>query len=466
MEYEIEEDPFIIELKAVHKKAIKAQKLLILPKSRSLAILYDGTLAFAEYTTDLKTVPLTRKGITTIARSRHSLHNTDLVAVGFKKGLMILSVSAYEVIESEIIPFSAIPTQIEFITEKKMVVCTKSAVYLVDSEAKSSTEIFRMEDQPLFSTKNDSFFACVLETPSIQVDANAGQIISVEKKTVFFSNSLEFYKVDLSTKEQTLLFSWPEIPLGVLVDDYYAVGLISNTIHVRSLKTGFLLQSFTLPHCTTLIYGDTVYAFSGFCVWRLLPLDFDDQIDELLVSNRFKDAQTLIDELDFADEKDRNSNIVKVKGVYSQYLFNVEKNYEEALKVLESLNASPMDVVELYPDIMDEKDGPCSEHSALFHLGQYLARERSRLLIYIKDLSSQIVKWNESLTSFKSISALEEIELTLNDSRNILEFTETALLQVYLISNNPLLGPLLRMQTSCNYERTVALLLKYKVFKV
>jgi hypothetical protein len=36
------------------------------------------------------------------------------------------------------------------------------------------------------------------------------------------------------------------------------------------------------------------------------------------------------------------------------------------------------------------------------------------------------------------------------------------LLQVYLTTQNPLLGSLLRVQNHCNYQRTVALLLKYK----
>jgi adenine C2-methylase RlmN of 23S rRNA A2503 and tRNA A37 len=56
---------------------------------------------------------------------------------------------------------------------------------------------------------------------------------------------------------------------------------------------------------------------------------------------------------------------------------------------------------------------------------------------------------------------LGELEDNLEDSKKILEFVETALLHVYLITNNPLLGPLLRIENTMNYERTVALLLKY-----
>jgi hypothetical protein len=40
-------------------------------------------------------------------------------------------------------------------------------------------------------------------------------------------------------------------------------------------------------------------------IWRLLPLDFDDQIDELIANKRFTEASAFIEELDFESEEDK-----------------------------------------------------------------------------------------------------------------------------------------------------------------
>lgn len=57
-------------------------------------------------------------------------------------------------------------------------------------------------------------------------------------------------------------------------------------VEIRSLKTGLLLQNLPLDGCTLFNFGEITFAASDSNVWRLLPLDFDDQIDDLLANNK------------------------------------------------------------------------------------------------------------------------------------------------------------------------------------
>ena len=58
-------------------------------------------------------------------------------------------------------------------------------------------------------------------------------------------------------------------------------------------------------------------------------------------------------------------NLIKVEALHSYYLFNVCKKYTQALELLESLNASPLDVLELYPDLIEPGDTSSLMHSTI-----------------------------------------------------------------------------------------------------
>jgi hypothetical protein len=82
-----------------------------------------------------------------------------------------------------------------------------------------------------------------------------------------------------------LIFCWSTSPSQVIAEDYYAVALIEDMIEVRSIKTGSKLQEFSLG-CSKLILdsplllslSDVAFVANATNLWRLLPLDFDDQV--------------------------------------------------------------------------------------------------------------------------------------------------------------------------------------------
>ena len=43
------------------------------------------------------------------------------------------------------------------------------------------------------------------------------------------------------------------------------------------------------------------------------------------------------------------ANIIRIRGLYAHHTFSAEKKYEEAISILNELKASPLDVINLFP---------------------------------------------------------------------------------------------------------------------
>ena len=120
-------------------------------------------------------------------------------------------------------------------------------------------------------------------------------------------------------------------------------------------------------------------------------------------------------------------------------------------------------MIELFPDFSEAEFEHDLDIDAIKALAQYLARERSKLLQFQKTVQEKLHEIKNSLTSFRTFTDQDKVEASLEDCKNLVEFVETSLLQVYLIINSPLLLPLLRVSNSCNFDRTERLLLRHQV---
>lgn len=416
LEYNVDEEPLSINLLQVHKKAIKSViQIVILPASRLLAIRNsDGVVTLAEYSTHhLKLIPIPRiKPVTAMDRSCEG--TVDELALGVKRGLIIYTVSSYNVVQGELIKLPATPLYIRYLTPTSVLIAAKLSLHIVDLTLKTSQLLFT-------PPASDSYFST---TPIlVSRSENKGDII------LYCTKDASCFRVNVTKFTSELSFKWTASPLQIRVEDYYCIGLIEDRVEVRSLKTGSLLQHFSLGAKLIVLSdhlrGTIVSSLSS--SWRLIPLDFDDQIDDLLTNNRFEDAEAFINELQFDTAEEKESNIRKVRGGLSQYLFAIEKKYDQAISILEHLNASPIDILELFPDTLED-----SEHAALQSLSRYLGRERVRL--------SSVVETE----AFK-------------------EMVDTLAIQVFLLVDSPLLTGLILSRNYCEYEKTIDLLTRFKV---
>ncbi|KAI9356565.1 CNH domain-containing protein [Zopfochytrium polystomum] len=283
---------------------------------------------------------------------------------------------------------------------------------------------------------------------------------------------------------------WSAIPEEVYFSAPYVVALMPQYIEIRSLNTGGTVQTIHLPDCRTMIMGgQLIHASnaSGF-IWRLLPFDFEDQIEHLISSNKFQEAQRLIEELEFSTDDDKLANIIRVRGLFAHHLFTNEHKYEEAISLLGELKASPVDVINLYPQFSllgSNGDPPVTDSVALKSLMSYLTSQRS-VLARLRDLQATQTqsppRANRSILSVSNItssvstatsthgggSAISASALsvdgndavtTSDDTMFLSEVVDTVLLKLYLIMSPALVGALLRIQNFCNVDECEAALI-------
>ena len=107
----------------------------------------------------------------------------------------------------------------------------------------------------------------------------------VQSEVSYVLTSDQCFSLFPGSLESKLIFCWSTSPSQVIAEDYYAVALIEDMIEVRSIKTGSKLQEFSLG-CSKLIVdsplllslSDVAFVANATNLWRLLPLDFDDQV--------------------------------------------------------------------------------------------------------------------------------------------------------------------------------------------
>lgn len=70
----------------------------------------------------------------------------------------------------------------------------------------------------------------------------------------------------------------------------------------------------------------------------------------MIQNHEFEQAETLMNDMDFTSNEERMENIHSIRAVYAHYLFSIKKEYVKAIQVLKDINATPVDIVNLYPE--------------------------------------------------------------------------------------------------------------------
>lgn len=131
--------------------------------------------------------------------------------------------------------------------------------------------------------------------------------------------------------------------------------------------------------------------------------------------------------------------------MHAHHLFEHKGEFQLAIDILKSINASPTDVIDLFPEfnLLDGRTAKSTDNLALYALIEYLTEQRCDL---IKILLSE----ETTICAYDSIASLCEV-------------IDTNLLYAYVQSKNPLLSSLLRTKNYCTLSTTEELLRSYGV---
>ncbi|ORX48192.1 hypothetical protein BCR36DRAFT_84127, partial [Piromyces finnis] len=173
--------------------------------------------------------------------------------------------------------------------------------------------------------------------------------------------------------------------------------------------------------------------------------------------------------------------ITRIRSLEAKNLFTKEKDYERAFGIFLSLEIDPNEILQLYPMLnsteeiialknsKDNKDEKSFDTlKSINYLIHYLTEQRSRLtkqrlyLLTIQNRSSMSKSLsNSTINSYLSTAAASEIslstivyyrQLSLPDVEALSNIIDTALFKVYIIINDALVGPLLRVQNNCDMD--------------
>lgn len=154
---------------------------------------------------------------------------------------------------------------------------------------------------------------------------------------------------------------WNSAPEAIGYSYPYLLALQDATkgiLEVRNPESLNLLQSISLAGANLLQVAQPnislAHAGKGFVVasdrviWRMSALDYDSQIDALVEGNHLDEAISLLNMLEDALVRDKESRLREIKMQKAQALFDFKK-YRDSLDLFTEVAAPPERVIKLYP---------------------------------------------------------------------------------------------------------------------
>ncbi|KAF9438235.1 Vam6/Vps39-like protein [Entomortierella beljakovae] len=291
--------------------------------------------------------------------------------------------------------------------------------------------------------------------------------------------------VDGMPKRKTGI-EWSGTPEELGYSYPYAVAILPRHVEIRNIETRTLVQSAEMHHARLLTQGKLLYIASSTEVWRLIPYSFPQQIDELVQKEEYHEAISLINQIDPVLLDENVDTLGQTKKLYAHHLFRTH-HYEEALSLFLELNASSVDVIALYPAVISghlpQKEGEVVSSSKTSDTdstvstsktpppatmsGKELDEAVGCLIRFLADKRQKIQKQVQTLQqNHESFTySRHDHDQEIKESLQVLEIVDTALLKSYMMTNERLVGSLLRVNNHCNLEETESLLLKHKKYK-
>ncbi|EPQ61498.1 Bgt-2586 [Blumeria graminis f. sp. tritici] len=159
---------------------------------------------------------------------------------------------------------------------------------------------------------------------------------------------------------------WHQVPEAIGYSYPYILALqppANGTLEVRNPETLSLLQSICLPNARQLHFPpptvSLAHAGKGFhvaserCIWRMGSTDYNHQVNELVQSENYDEAISLLNMLESALLCNKELRLREVKIQKAQSLFD-KKRYQDALDIFmaQDVQASPESVIQLFPPII------------------------------------------------------------------------------------------------------------------
>ncbi|KAI8993253.1 CNH domain-containing protein [Pilobolus umbonatus] len=289
----------------------------------------------------------------------------------------------------------------------------------------------------------------------------------------------------------------------------YVIAILPKHVEVRNIQTLTLVQQIELSNTRFLNQGKLVYVASTSQIYRLTPYSFSSQIDQLVEKQEFKEAVSLLDQIDAVLVENKEKKLIAIRTAYAHDLFRCGE-YDTALGLFQELDTPAAEVISLYPEIIsgnlsrhteeeeldlvtpankkrrdnsDEeklKDDRSSIRSRTMTISSQSnrkdtvaltglnLREAVRYLIrYLTDKRQKLARRlnGSSIKSPSTNKSITEDEVDNDELQYEATIVDTTLLKSYMMTNDALVGPLLRVQNHCDVKECEIILSDKKKYK-
>ncbi|KAG0169936.1 Vacuolar morphogenesis protein 6 [Apophysomyces sp. BC1034] len=365
---------------------------------------------------------------------------------------------------------------------------------LMDVEADQLTELFAptgpVEASPLstISTLNNLYNMSIGSRggkPMVTKIPNNEMILARDHVSIFLGLDgapTRKFGIEWSGAPEQMGYSYP-----------YVIAILPKHVEVRNIQTLKLVQQIELPNARFLNQGKLM--------------------DQLVEKHEYEEAVSLLDQIDAVHVENKEEKLRAIRTAYANDLFR-RGEYNTALGLFQELDAHPADVIRLYPEMIsgslaetsslkDEEDllmAPLRKKKSASEDGDdkdskderpaSRASNRSRATVTTTRSSQKDV----SLTGYNLHDAVNQLIRFLTDKRQRLSkklhgsprsqkptkpvegqdhddllyqasLVDTALLKSYMMTNDALVGPLLRVQNNCDVQECETILLDKKKYK-
>ncbi|XP_071963059.1 vam6/Vps39-like protein [Antedon mediterranea] len=259
--------------------------------------------------------------------------------------------------------------------------------------------------------------------------------------------------------------SWAEVPLVLAYDQPYLIAVLPKHVEIRTIDPKLLVQNIDLnkPKFISVASNKYIYVASQDFIWRLAPFPITTQIDVLLKDKQFELALHLANMTD-EDEADKER---RIHSIQSKFAFNLfcQNRFEESMKIFSKLGTDPSYVIGLYPDLL-----PNDYRSKLEYpsrpptlIGQELEKGLTALIEYLTQKRQDLMKAGpkEQTQSTTIVDGTTKVI----PRKQMSQIVDTTLLKCYLMTNDALVAPLLRLKDNyCHLEETERILKKYQKY--
>ncbi|XP_053659003.1 vam6/Vps39-like protein [Anopheles marshallii] len=359
--------------------------------------------------------------------------NNNFICVGYKTEYVLYDMSAAQPRKVDLFPTSSSKT-----IEPCITLIEDSVFAVVKDEFLITiyTEKYRLDDRD----GPNSMSGSVKPTEALAVKSEADKR-SMNLKSLIWSEPFQ-------------CLAW---------DEPYAVGLINDAIEVRVFdnvqEKGTLIQSIPqLQKARFLVRGKQglLYAASVSHLWCIQAVDISKQREHLLQEENFQLALKLTQISDESPEfKATKINEIRTRHAYNLF---VNKHFSESMQQFGKLDTDPIDVIRLFPDLLPD--------SGKNKLSQY--SDKSAPVLDEKELENAILALIEYLTDkrfpLRVLGSKSNADGPVDKNMTaLLAIIDTTLLKCYLLTNDSLIAPVLRMN-HCYLEESERVLKKHEKY--